>query len=71
MAGLVPAIHAAPVNGESDVVSRATVSRNKLPFRPFSRFQLRKRVDGRDKPGHDASAPQQLPFFPFNQQLTL
>jgi hypothetical protein len=74
MAGLDPAIHAAaPQMSSGDAANGARASGTKrfdlaAPWRSFS---APKYVDGRDKPGHDASsfAPPQYPEFPGCQQL--
>jgi hypothetical protein len=71
LAGLVPAIHAAPPQRRVQAAPRvvATASETTLfrPYRPLPSFSAPKRVGSRDKPGHDASArlapPQHAEFL--------
>jgi hypothetical protein len=59
LAGLVPAIHAAPpqrrVQAAPHVVAMASETTLFCPHRPLPSFSAPKRVGSRDKPGHDAS----------------
>src|ERR1700733_3094336 len=61
LAGLVPAIRAAPpqrrVQSAPRVVAMASETTLFRPHRSLPSFSAPKRVGSRDKPGHDASGP--------------
>jgi len=57
MAGLVPAIHAAPPQNESGfgpAKGKGLLGKSFAPAARLRVFDAPNRVDGRDKPGHDA-----------------
>ena len=56
MAGLVPAIHAAPPQNESGfgpAKGKGLLGKSFAPAARLRAFDAPNRVDGRDKPGHD------------------